>query len=43
MLIKDGKWVSEELPGEIRRKFEHAGIKDPFCCEKWQIFVREGK
>jgi pilus assembly protein CpaF len=43
LLIKDGQWISDELPPELVKKFEYAGIGDPFCCEKWQQFVREGK
>jgi pilus assembly protein CpaF len=43
MLIKDGQWISEELPVEILRKFKYAGIGDPFCCSGWAKYVREGK
>lgn len=43
MLVKDGELVSEELPGEILRKFKYAGIENPFCCKKWEEYLREGK
>ncbi|MDD6057738.1 MAG: ATPase, T2SS/T4P/T4SS family [Clostridiales bacterium] len=43
MLLKDGELISEELPGEICKKFSHAGIAHPFLCEKWELYLREGK
>jgi pilus assembly protein CpaF len=43
MLIKDGQWISEELPAEISRKFKYAGIEEPFFCSGWQKYIREGK
>lgn len=43
MLVKDGELISEDLPPEIRRKFHYAGIADPFVCENWQKYLKEGK
>lgn len=43
MIVEDGKMVSEELPPEIRKKFERAGIKDPFFCEKMEEYKKCGK
>lgn len=33
MIIKDGEVISKELPHDIQKKFELAGIDDPFCCD----------
>lgn len=43
MLMEDGELISEELPPEIRKRFHQMGIEDPFCCENWQKYLREGK
>lgn len=43
MLMEDGETVSEELPPGIARRFEQAGIRDPFSCANWQRYLREGK
>lgn len=33
MIIKDGEVISKELPRDIQKKFELAGIDDPFRCD----------
>lgn len=43
MLVKDGEFVSEELPEQMISKFKYAGIREPFHCTKWEEFLREGK
>ncbi len=43
MLVKDGEMISRELPPEIRKRFAFAGITEPFCCEHWQRYLKEGK
>lgn len=43
MLLEDGELLSEELPAEIMKRLQHAGIKDPFCCASWQKYLKEGK
>lgn len=43
MLVSDGEFVSEELPSEILGRFQHAGISEPFYCENWKRYLKEGK
>ena len=43
MLVKNGELVSEELPPDIKRKMEENGIKNPFLCERFEQYVREGR
>lgn len=43
LLVEDGKWVSEEIPAQIKRKLERAGIKNPFYCKKLEEFKTCGK
>lgn len=43
MMMEDGEVVSEELPPEILKRFEQAGIQEPFVCVNWQKYLREGK
>lgn len=43
MLMEDGELLSEELPPEIAKRFQQAGIEDPFCCENWFKYLKEGK
>lgn len=40
MLIKGGEVVSKEIPAEILKKFEYAGIEDPFVCPDFEEFRR---
>lgn len=42
MLIKDGEVISKELPASIQKRFEIAGIKDPFRCDL-EKYRKEGK
>lgn len=43
MIIEDGEMKSRELPPEIIKKLERAGINDPFCCKNFDEYIREGK
>lgn len=43
MIIKDGEIVSKELPPDIQKKFEMAGIKDPYVCRNMKKYIGEGK
>lgn len=43
MLIEDGEVKSKELPPDILKKFRNAGIKDPFRCEHFESYKKEGK
>ena len=39
MIYEDGKILTKDLPLDIKRKFELAGIKNPFLKEneEWKI------
>lgn len=43
MLMEDGEMVSRELPPDIVRQFGQAGIRDPFFCEDFEMYRKEGK
>lgn len=43
MIVEDGKLLSEDIPEEIRKRFEHKGILDPFYCERMEEFKKCGK
>lgn len=43
MLVEDGELMSQEIPGEILLKFERAGIKEPFFCESFYRYRKEGR
>ena len=43
MIVKDGEIVSKELPEDIVKKFFHANIKEPFFCDKFEQYRKEGK
>lgn len=43
MLLEEGEVCSTELPPEIIKRLQIAGIKDPFFCENWEQYLREGK
>ena len=43
MLVEDGAAVSEELPPEVIRRLRMAGVEDPFFCEGFETYKREGK
>lgn len=32
MLVEDGKQVSDEIPADILRRLQRAGIEEPFHC-----------
>ena len=37
-LVEDGKLVSKEMPKEVQKQLERAGIYEPFVCEELQEF-----
>ena len=37
LLMKDGRLISEELPPDIKKRLQDAGIKNPFYSEKVEI------
>ena len=37
LLMKDGRMISEELPPDIKKRLQDAGIKNPFYSEKVEI------
>ena len=43
MLVKDGEVVSKELPKDIIKKFVYSDIKNPFYCEMFEQYRKEGK
>ncbi len=43
MIIKDGEIVSRELPEDILKKFTHVNIKEPFFCNEFEQYRKEGK
>ena len=43
MLVEDGELVSEEIPKDILLKLERAGIKEPFFCESFYRYRKEGR
>lgn len=43
MIVKDGEFVSEELPEEILKRMEMAGIDEPFFCKELNQYRKGGK
>lgn len=43
MLVKDGEMVSEDVPDDIVRRLALAGIREPFFCEGFYRYKKEGK
>ena len=43
MLVEDGELISEEIPKDILLKFERVGIKEPFFCESFYRYRKEGR
>lgn len=43
MIVKDGEVVSKDMPSDISKRFERAGIWNPFQCVEIQRYIREGK
>ena len=43
MIVKDGEFVSEELPEEILKRMEMAGIDEPFFCKELNQYRNGGK
>ena len=43
MLVEDGELVSEEIPKDILLKLERAGIQEPFFCESFYRYRKEGR
>lgn len=43
MIIEDGEVVSRELPPDILKRMEYAGIKDPFSCKDFKRYIEEGR
>lgn len=42
-LLENRKETKQKLPEEVMQKFKRAGISDPFCCEKMEVYKRWGK
>ena len=43
MLVKDGEMVSDDVPDDIVRRLALAGIREPFFCEGFYRYKKEGK
>ena len=43
MIVEDGEIISRELPVDIIKKFEYAGIRNPFWCKEFGNYQKEGK
>ena len=43
MIVKDGEVVAKELPPYILKRFEYAGIKEPFYCCDFEKYRKAGK
>lgn len=43
MIVKDGEVVSKELPSDIKKKFDRAGIRSPFRCPEIKKYMEEGR
>lgn len=43
MIVENGEIVSKKLPPDILKKLEHAKIQEPFRCEKFEAYKKEGK
>lgn len=43
MIVEDGQLISKELPSDIIKKFQYAGIKKPFECVEFERYRKEGK
>lgn len=43
MIVEDGEAVSKELPPTIEKRLLRAGIRNPYICEKWEMYQKEGR
>ncbi len=43
MIVKNGEVVSRELPVSIRKKFASMNIKNPFECDEFELYKKEGR
>ena len=43
MLLEDGEVTSHELPPAIKKRLARAGIQEPFVCQEWEDYQKEGK
>ena len=43
MLVKDGDVISRELPEDIMKKFSYVGISNPFQCNNFEKYRKEGR
>lgn len=43
MIVEDGEIVSNELPPTIEKRLLRAGIRNPYICENWEIYQKEGR
>lgn len=43
MIVDEEEIVSKELPPDIMKKFNRAGITEPFRCKKFEQYIKEGK
>lgn len=43
MLLEDGEVTSHELPPAIKKRLARAGIQEPFVCQEWEGYQKEGK
>lgn len=43
MIVEDAEIVSKELPPTIEKRLLRAGICNPYICENWEIYQKEGR
>ena len=43
MVVEDGELISKELPNDIIKKFQYAGIENPFECTEFERYRKEGR
>lgn len=43
MIVEDGEIVSKELPPTIEKRLLRAGVRNPYICENWELYQKEGR
>lgn len=43
MIVEDGEVISKELPEDVKKKMQYAGIEEPFFCKEFELYQKEGK
>ena len=43
MIVEDGALVSGKIPLDIQKRFNEAGVDEPFVCRHFDRYLREGR